>query len=85
MKILCNISMFDLHQQVLLVDGTEMKPVVISNLNDLGANIAMACSKYSTNEVTLTGNTKFASALAEEICTVGATQYGMNNINVEVI
>lgn len=86
MKILCNVSMFDLHQQVLLVnDDNDMRPVAISTLENLGGDIAAACSKYSINNVTLTGNKNFAEALVEDICTTGATLYGMNNINIEVI
>lgn len=87
--ILCPISMFNLHQNILLIDksqdGTIGKKVALSTLDNLSADIAAMCVKYNVSQVKLQGNKEYASELVKEIYTIANKNYGLNNIEVEVI
>jgi hypothetical protein len=81
--------MFNLHQNILLIDesqnGTIGKKVALSTLDSLSADIAAMCVKYNVSQVKLQGNKEYASELVKEIYTIANKNYGLNNIEVEVI
>lgn len=85
--LLCTISMFNLHQQILLVNEEEGwgKSVAISNLDNLSQDIVAMCEKHNVHTVKLQGNSEYANGLVEDIYTIAKTNYGLNNIKVEVI
>lgn len=87
--ILCPISMFSLHQNILLIDesqdGTIGKKVALSTLDNLSADIVAMCAQYNVSQVKLQGNKEYTSELVKEIYTIANKNYGLNNINVEVI
>ncbi len=87
--ILCPISMFSLHQNILLIDesqdGTIGKKVALSTLDNLSADIAAMCAQYNVSQVRLQGNKEYTSELVKEIYTIANKNYGLNNIEVEVI
>ena len=87
--ILCPISMFNLHQDILLIDesqdGTIGKKVALSTLDNLSADIVAMCAKHNVSYVKLQSNKEYAVGLIEEIYTIANKNYGLNNIEVEVI
>lgn len=87
--ILCPISMFNLHQNILLMDesqgATMGKKVALSTLNNLSTDIVAMCAQYNVSQVRLLGNKEYASELVEEIYTIANKNYGLNNIKVEVL
>ena len=85
--LLCTITMFNLHQQILLINEEEgwSKNVAISNLEALSTDIAAMCAKHGVSKVKLQGNKEYANGLVEEIYTFAKTNYGLNNIEIEVI
>lgn len=85
--ILCSITMFNLHQQIILIDeeaGTA-KTIAISNLDNLSKDIVAMCEKYNINHVKVKGNKDYTNGLIEDIYTMAKTNYGLNNIKIEVI
>lgn len=86
--ILCPISMFSLHQNILLMDesqdGTIGKKVALSTLDNLSADIVAMCVKHNVSSVKLQGNKEYANGLIEEIHTIANKNYGLNNIKIEV-
>lgn len=85
--LLCTISMFNLHQQILLINEEEGwgKSVAISNLDDLSKDLVMMCEKHNVYNIKLQGNAEYANGLVEDIYTIAKTNFGLNNIKVEVI
>ena len=87
MFILCSVTMFNLHQQIILIDveaGTA-KTIAISNLNDLSEDIVTMCEKYNISRVKIKGSKDYISGLVEDIYTMAKTNYELNNIEIEVI
>ena len=87
--LLCPISMFNLHQNILLINEAEGettgKKVALSTLDNLSTDIAAMCAKHNVSYVKLQGNEEYANGLIEEIYTIANKNYGLNNIEVEVI
>lgn len=85
--LLCTISMFNLHQQILLINEEEGwgKSVAISNLDDLSKDLVAMCEKHNVYNIKLQGNAEYANGLVEDIYTIAKTNFGLNNIKVEVI
>ena len=86
-KIICNISTFDLHQYIMVTDTEtkETKSIAISTLDNLSEDILSACLKYNIHSVVLAGNHSFINAYAEEMETINANKYNINNIKIEVL
>lgn len=85
--LLCTIAMFNLHQPILLVNEEEGwgKSVAISNLDDLSKDLITMCVKHNVNHIKLQGNSEYANGLVEDIYAIAKTNYGLNNIKVEVM
>lgn len=85
--LLCTISMFNLHQQILLINEEEGwgKSVAISNLDDLSKDLVAMCEKHNVYNIKLQGNSEYANGLVEDIYTIAKINFGLNNIKVEVI
>lgn len=85
--LLCTISMFNLHQQILLINEEEGwgKSVAISNLDDLSKDLVAMCEKHNVYNIKLQGNAEYTNGLVEDIYTIAKTNFGLNNIKVEVI
>ena len=85
--LLCTISMFNLHQQILLINEEEGwgKSIAISNLDDLSKDLVTMCEKHNVYNIRLQGNSEYANGLVEDIYTIAKTNFGLNNIKVEVI
>lgn len=83
--ILCNVSMFDLHQHIILVqeDGSQ-KVIETSTYDLLVPMIVNNCNRYNLNKVHLIGNKKYVSELAPAITSYAVVNYGNNNIEVEI-
>ena len=82
--IICNISMFELHQKVFLVENESNKEIAITSLEDLNINLVENCRKYNTSNIHLYGNEDYIKPLIEEILTYNESKYGYNEINIEV-
>ena len=67
--LLCTISMFNLHQQILLVNEEEGwgKSAAISSLDNLSKDLVAMCVKYDVNHIKLQGNSEYANGLVEDI------------------
>ena len=59
--ILCNPTMFELHQKILLINEEEglIKTIAVSNMDNLASDIAAACEKYEVENVRVYGNKNF--------------------------
>lgn len=86
-QIICNISTFDLHQQIVLADTENKisKIISISDMENLSKDIASACAKYAVGKVVLRGNKEFVKPFVADILTYTRNTYGINNIEIEVI
>jgi hypothetical protein len=79
--------MFNLHQQILLINEEEGwgKSVAISSLDNLSQDLVAMCEKHNVYNIKLQGNSEYANGLVEDIYTIAKTNFGLNNIKVEVI
>ena len=79
--------MFDLHQNVYLVDpSTGNKDcVAITTLKELPEVISAICDAKKVFKVTLTGNSIYGAAVSEDIIAYSKKHYSWNNIEVEVL
>ena len=79
--------MFDLHQNVYLVDpSTGNKDcVAITTLEELPEVISAICDAKKVFKVTLTGNSIYGAAVSEDIIAYSKKHYNWNNIEVEVL
>ena len=77
--LVCNFNLFDLHQNIFLVDKKgKTKCVAISSLEDLGNTLEIMCLKHKENKVKLFGNEEYAKKIKENI----NSKY--SNIEIEV-
>ena len=83
-KIICTFNLFDLHQNILLADGEDIRCVKVSNLDMLGEDIAMLCDKFDCNEVHLFGSAAYGEDIARHIVTANSSKYNNRLINVEL-
>lgn len=79
--------MFDLNQNVYIVDPTigEKSIVATTTLEELPEVISAICDSKKIYKVTLTGNSVFGQAVAEDVLTYSKRHYSKNNIEVEVL
>lgn len=82
--ILCTFNLFDLHQQIQLVDENEVRVIGISSIDDLGENIAMLCDKYDVHNVHLYGSTTYAHNLIQQMIDANVSKYNNRAIDVEI-
>ena len=83
-KIVCMFNLFDVHQNIMLVDEDEVRVVGITRLNLLGQNIAELCNEYDCNEVHLYGSAKFAENIIRNIVKENSLSFDNRPINIEV-
>lgn len=86
-KIYCEIHMFDLHQNVYVVDpSTDNKEcVAITTLEELPEVINAICDAKKVFKVILSGNSVYGAAVSEDILAYSKKHYNWNNIEVEVL
>lgn len=79
--------MFDLHQNVFIVDPStgNKERVAITTLEELPEVISAICDARKVFKVTLTGNSVYGAAVSEDILAYSKKHYNWNNIEVEVI
>lgn len=86
-RVYCEIHMFDLHQNVYVVDlSTGNKEcVAITTLEELPEVISAICDARKVYKVALAGNSVYGAAVSEDILAYSKKHYNQNNIEVEVI
>lgn len=84
--IVCNFNLFDLHQNVYLINPEENvnRHIAITNLEDLGKVIAEMCTNNNATKIHLYGNASFAQAIIRDIDIHSGSAYSKNIIEVEV-
>lgn len=83
-EIICQFHLFDLHQHIMLIDGTDSQVVCISTLDHLGADLAQACNKFDVNDVHIYGSASYAEKIIEQLVKENSTKYANRPINVEI-
>lgn len=86
-RVYCEIHMFDLHQNVYVVDSStgNKECVAITTLEELPEVISAICDAREVYKVTLAGNSIYGAAVSEDILAYSKKHYNQNNIEVEVI
>lgn len=86
-RVYCEINMFDLHQNVYVVDSStgNKECVAITTLEELPEVISAICDAREVYKVTLAGNSIYGAAVFEDILAYSKKHYNQNNIEVEVI
>ena len=86
-KIYCELHMFDLHQNVYIIDiDTGAKEcVAITTLEELPEVISAICDARKVFKVTLAGNSVYGAAVAEDLLAYSKRHYSWNDIEVEVL
>ena len=86
-KIYCELHMFDLHQNVYIIDTDtgDKECVTITTLEELPEVISAICEARKVFKVILAGNSIFGAAVSEDILAYSKKHYNWNNIEVEVI
>lgn len=84
--IVCNFNLFDLHQNIFLIDPTAdtYECIGISMVSDLGNTIAMLCNKHQTYHVHLVGLEGSAKVIAEELLAAMAQEYNNHEVKVDI-
>ena len=79
--------MFDLHQNVYVVDPTvgNKEQVAITTLEELPEVISAICDAKKVFKVILAGNSIYGAAVAEDLLAYSKKHYSWNNIEVEVM
>ena len=86
-RIYCELHMFDLHQNVYIVDTDtgEKNCVAITTMEELPEVISAICDNKEVYKVLLTGNSILSKAVSEDILAYSKKHYNWNNIEVEVL
>ena len=86
-RVYCEIHMFDLHQNIYVVDPEtgDKDCVAITTLEELPEVISAICDAKKVFKVTLTGNSVYGAAVSEDILAYSKKHYSWNNIEVEVM
>lgn len=87
-KIFCNINLFDLNQNVLIVDiqtGFTIFSTQVSDISDLPRTISTLSNNSGISEIVLSGEKTFAYKLKDTILEYAKTNYAINNLEIEVI
>ena len=86
-KIVCEISLFDLHQRIFLID-TETKEknwIAIAMIDSIPETVSALCDKQKVYSIVLTGNKGYNNTLSKDILEYSRTHYSNNLIEIEVI
>ena len=86
-KIYCEIHMFDLNQKICIVDSDTGASdcIAITTLEELPEVISAICDSQKIFNVSLSGNSVYSAAVAEDLLTYSKKHYSWNDIKVEVI
>ena len=87
-KIFCNINLFDLNQQIFLIDIEHPSLDVLlgeTEFIDLGKKISAINEQAKVNNVMLKGNKELLEPIVEEILSYSKTKYNNEEIKVEII
>ena len=86
-KIFCNINLFDLHQQVYLIDTDANKEdcIGLTELDKIPEMICSLCDNKKVYKVILSGNKEYNNKLSNNILEYSKMNYNNNNIEIEVI
>lgn len=84
--IACNLTLFDLYKEILLVDENNKIKIIANNIptKDLSAIIPLKCEEYQINNVRLFGAKSYGEKIAQEIINQNQIKYN-KKLNVEVI
>lgn len=83
-EIVCQYQLFDLHQNIMLIDGNDAQVVCISNLDRLGGDIADMCDKFDVHDVHIYGAPMYADRIVKQIVETNSVNYSNRPINVEI-
>lgn len=85
--IVCNVNPFVEKHSIMLVDDEKNATNIgyVNGIENLGINIAYLCNSHKVKKVRLAGAAKYNTAIAEEIMAAAKANYGISNIEVEVI
>ena len=78
--LVCYIDMFSAAQSVLFPDGKEARVA----LNDIADYIPAVCYNHNIPKAHLFGNEEFINGLVQDIWAYEKTNYGKNNLEIEV-
>ena len=86
-RVYCELHMFDLNQTIYIVDPEvgEKSAVAVTTMEELPEVISAVCDSQKVYKVTLTGNSIFGNAVAEDVLTYSKRHYSWNDIEVEVL
>ena len=86
-KVYCELHMFDLHQAIHIIDPDVNfdETIAVTTMEELPEVISAICDSQKVFNVTLTGNSVFGAAVAEDIITYSKKHYSWNNIEVEIL
>lgn len=86
-KVYCEINMFDLHQNIYIVDSAtgNKECVAITTLEELPEAICAICDAEKICRVWLNGNGVYGATISKNIVEYSKKHYGWNNIEVEVL
>ena len=85
--IVCNVNPFSEKHSIMLIDDEQNVANIgyVNGAENLGVNIAYLCNFHKVKKVRLMGATKYNEAVAVDIMTAAKSNYGISNIEVEVI
>lgn len=84
-KIICHIELWDVYQHPILLENGQITELPECPLSQLYEMLAEYCKKHNTNQIALYGARAFNDKLAHDIYEYSATQYGINNLEIEVV
>lgn len=86
-KVYCEIHMFDLHQNIYIVDSDtgNKECVAMTTLEGLPEVISAICNAEKICRVSLGGNNVYGATISENIVAYLKKHYSQNNIEVEVL
>lgn len=86
-EFVCNFNMFDLHQQIYLIDheANTSKRLGLCSLETIGKMLVELCFANNVNKVHLFGNSEYAEVIKSDIdMHSGCSAYSNGLIEVEV-
>ena len=85
-KMVIQLDMFNLHQQVFLCDEEQPKLIYeCQAIDELSEAVVNLSYKFNTYNIVITGNLNYCSSLIEDIKTIETKNFSQNFINIEVI
>ncbi len=84
--IYCYFNLFDMQQWISLYDEEtkDTIPLTVIPTREFSKNIVLQCHKINTKNIHLYGNEQYLNSIAEEIKTIGKTDYSYDDMIVEV-